>query len=273
MAACPSFASVTTSWTDERCLEISRKVSRREEIAKMTYHLRRNIWAATTKIRGKSLDYADVYDFTLPPALQSSPGPQTRNLSPKAFNPPPLLPTPATKTKRMRTEKKLGMSKVKKAISMDTIRIPERQYQSSPIRKFSTMRLQSSPLPLLPGPPAFRESKLLDITCLSSSPLPPRTPPRSKDSDADLLLHLATSPSPATPNFRFALLTSPSRFTPIQSGNPQTPRDFCLEDFFNASPSPLAKTPGRKLNYDLIESTAKIASGERLTFGTELVLN
>jgi len=101
---------------------------------------------------------------------------------------------------------------------------------------------------------------------------PPKTPPRRMKEGADLLLYLATSPSPAAaamPRTRYVPTTPPSRSSALPSstmstpGCPQTPQTkFNFADFVNITPSPAQAAFGpagrgtpiakaqRRLNFD-----------------------
>ncbi|KAI5855342.1 hypothetical protein BZA05DRAFT_391309 [Tricharina praecox] len=101
---------------------------------------------------------------------------------------------------------------------------------------------------------------------------PPKTPPRRMKEGADLLLYLATSPSPAAaamPRTRYVPTTPPSRASALPSSMmstpacPQTPQTgFNFADFVNITPSPAQAAFGpvgrgtpiakaqRRLNFD-----------------------
>ncbi|KAI9816508.1 MAG: hypothetical protein M1827_001640 [Pycnora praestabilis] len=150
--------------------------------------------------------------------------------------------------------------------------------------RIGSSRIHSSP-PRTPPPTRGRSARFRKTTINTSTSRNPET----KEEGADLLLYLATSPSPAQPNTKarfFPPSTPPSRHTALPSsmmstpgggagfmggfGGPNTPSQlFNFADFVNVTPSPAqgawgnrtpatAKTPlaakeaRRRLNFDAL---------------------
>ncbi|TGZ81207.1 hypothetical protein EX30DRAFT_269670 [Ascodesmis nigricans] len=267
-----------TEWTEKQTNEVMKKVIRQAEVSRIARLIQHRLALATFKTQNgwqnltldaiepkidEDLKRKRTRSSELSPGPESSlfhndldwmrrnrqPAPESRpSSSASSVGPLPIFhssrkrshnsdyTTDAPGTKRHRSRKD-GTGN-------------DRRIQSSPgyydaVSTSSSHQTQRQPRQQQPtfhsSPPRTPPRRML-------KPLRPGTKPNGEAEGADLLLYLATSPSPATaaiPKSRFIPTTPPSTSSALPSsmmhtpGAPQTPHTgFNFADFVNITPSP-----------------------------------
>ncbi|KAF8536043.1 hypothetical protein BDD12DRAFT_891146 [Trichophaea hybrida] len=256
-------------WTEKQTKEVMKKVIRRAEVSRIARLLQHRLALANVKAQhgweNLTLDAIepkveeDLKRKRQKTSQDNSPSPQKSMFSEGDLenlrrNRPPSQERPSSQTSDIGPLPSFPTSR-KRARNSSDLNTPASNKRPRTRKENNGRMIQSSP--------GYYEFN--DTTCYGQKfqptfhSSPPRTPPRrmmkpigrdknTGEEGADLLLYLATSPSPASaamPRTRYIPTTPPSRSSALPSsmmstpGCPQTPQTgFNFADFVNITPSP-----------------------------------